>query len=689
MKFKLINEVVRMNADKVNKRLTSLSNINVAYKANGLYTLLFDDAIWYQAYQNIYSNRGAFTKGISNDTLDNFNKERIDNIIISLKDKTYTPIPVRRVLIPKSNGKTRPLGIPTGTDKLVQEACRIILEAIYEPKFSNLSHGFRPNRSCHTALREIVKWSGIKWFMEFDIKGCFDNIDHNILLNILNERIDDKRFISLIDKFLKAGYLENWKYNNTYSGTPQGGIISPILTNIYLDRLDKFIENKCNIINSTPNERKRTPEYTKLSSELYTARKGIDGIKSKINEIELYIANNIKPLNDDSIWDLFYKAFEIQKEYKLDAGLRTKKIQLFRPLNKKYNLELNELVKTARYKELQEQCASYESIIANHPKLILKTKCMDSSYGLERLYYIRYADDFVCGYIGTKHNSLNIFNEIREFISNTLNLKLSDEKSKIVDRSGIDFLGYNISMPMYTTEIITNSWQIKQRRSINKPVFKVPVSKMINFVNKNKYGSYVENSSTHRPYLINFDEIEIIKQYNAELRGLIQYYQYAVNCKDIIGKVQWIWQYSLLKTLASKHKCSVAQIFKTGIIKTKKHSKVGKIWYYTIGNTGQEIEIFNIKDIEYKNIFELDTTRCNDNCNIKTINIRSSALKKLIAENCEVCGKSSDDVSIVLHHWNPIRNIPETDTFWNKVKKMRQRKTIAVCHECHMRIHHG
>ena len=134
------------------KRLNTLGNVKDNRAVKDIYPMLFNDAIWYQAYQNIYSNRGAFTKGINSDTLDGFDKNRISKIISSLKDKSYQPTPVRRVLIPKSNGKTRPLGIPTGTDKLVQEACRIILEAIYEPKFSNLSHGFRPNRSCHSAL---------------------------------------------------------------------------------------------------------------------------------------------------------------------------------------------------------------------------------------------------------------------------------------------------------------------------------------------------------------------------------------------------------------------------------------------------------------------------------------------------------------------------------------------------------
>lgn len=682
-----------MNPDKLNKRLTSLSNLKENVKAKDLYKFLIDDdAIWYQAYQNIYSNRGAFTKGISNDTLDNFNKERIDNIIISLKDKTYTPTPVRRVLIPKLNGKTRPLGIPTGTDKLVQEACRIILEAIYEPKFSNLSHGFRPNRSCHTALKEIYKWTSTKWFIEFDIKGCFDNINHNILLNILNERIDNNNFIELINKFLKAGYLENWKYNNTYSGTPQGGIISPILANIYLDKLDKFIENKCNIINSTPNERTQTIEYMKLTSTLQTTRKSIKSCVENIKYLEDYANNYLKFDNNDYFWVLFNKGCELRAKLKGTGKiLQTEILKYFRPIAKEYNLLVEDLVKASKYNELINTYNRYQNILNTYPDLIRKTKAIDTSKGLERLHYVRYADDFICGYIGTKFNANLIFEDVRLYIQQNLQLELSETKSKVEDKSGVKFLGYNISMPEPTLERVRNSWGIKKRRNITKPVFKVPTENVVQFVKNKKYGNYAENISSCRPYLINFDEYEIIKQYNAELRGLIYYYRYAINCKDIIGKVQWLWQYSLLKTLANKHKCTVPQIFKRNIIKTKAHDRVGKIWYYdtTIDNKTIEIEVFNIKDVKTGHIFEIeDNNICNDNSEIKVITLKNSAIKKLLAENCEVCGNSSDDVSIVLHHWNPIRNIPETDTFWNKVKKMRQRKTIAVCHECHMRIHH-
>lgn len=681
-----------MNPVKFNKRVTSLSNLKENVRARDLYKfLLDDDAIWYQAYQNIYPNRGAFTKGINDDTLDNFDKDRISKIITSLKDGTYSPNPVRRVLIPKSNGKTRPLGIPTGNDKLVQEACRIILEAIYEPKFSDSSHGFRPNRSCHTALNDVVKWINTKWFIEFDIKGCFDNIDHDILISILNEKIDNRNFIDLIKKFLRAGYLENWKYNETYSGTPQGGIISPILANIYLDKLDKFVENKCNIIDHTFEARKANPEYIKLNGELCHAKRGIPTLERILTDIEQYIEYNVTPISNDEVWDIFRKSFILRDQIKnlpktsKETALRRHFIQLSR----KYNLELGKLITASRYQELKDTLLKYELIVKTYPDIIRNTESRETSNGGNRLRYVRYADDFVCGYIGTKVEAQNIFNDIKSFIEAELKLEISEEKSKIVDKTGIDFLGYNISMPGYTSERVTNSWGVTRRRNSTKPVFKVPTHKAILFIKKNKYGSYTENRSDSRPFLINFDDIEIIKQYNAELRGIMQYYKYAVNCKDIIGKVQWLSQYSMLKTLASKHKCTIAQIFARKIIKTRKHPKTGKTWYCNIGNTGKEIEVFMIKDIEYVNIFELNTTKCNDNCNVKTINIRSSALKKLIAENCEVCGKSSDDVSIVLHHWNPARNIPKSDTLWDKVYKMRQRKTIAVCHECHMRIHHG
>ena len=208
-----------------------------------LYRYLLREDIYMTAYKNLYANKGAGTEGVDNDTADGFGKEYVNQIIDELKNQTYEPKAVKRVYIPKRNGKMRPLGIPSFRDKLIQDAIRQILEVIYEPVFSTHSHGFRPNRSCHSALKEISRsFRSTKWFVEGDIKGCFDNIDHTVLLNLLSEKIKDSKFINLIGKFLKAGYMENWEYHKTYSGTPQGGILSPILANIYLHELDKKVE---------------------------------------------------------------------------------------------------------------------------------------------------------------------------------------------------------------------------------------------------------------------------------------------------------------------------------------------------------------------------------------------------------------------------------------------------------------
>jgi group II intron reverse transcriptase/maturase len=184
--------------------------------------------LWEQAYGNIYHNKGGMTPGVDGLTIDGYSHERAANLQALLRENRYVPTPVKRAYIPKANGKKRPLGKPTANDKQVQEVWRIILESIYEPVFKDSSHGFRMKRSCHTALRDIEYWTGTKWFIEFDIEGYFDNINHAILMELLQRKIDDVKFLNVIRKMLKAGYVEDWKYYNSYSGTPQGGILSPI-----------------------------------------------------------------------------------------------------------------------------------------------------------------------------------------------------------------------------------------------------------------------------------------------------------------------------------------------------------------------------------------------------------------------------------------------------------------------------
>ena len=235
-----------------------------------LYRYMLRSDLYFLAYKNLYANSGAATKGANDDTADGFSETKIANIIQRLADETYQPTPVRRTYIKKKNNpkKKRPLGIPTFTDKLVQEVLRMVLEAVYEPVFLPVSHGFRPKRSCHTALKSLkMEFNGMRWFVEGDIKGCFDNIDHSVLVGLIHSKIKDARLIKLIYKFLKAGYLEDWKYHKTYSGTPQGGIISPLLANIYLHELDKFVMKLKSEFDTHGQEPVRT-EYRLLSNDL-------------------------------------------------------------------------------------------------------------------------------------------------------------------------------------------------------------------------------------------------------------------------------------------------------------------------------------------------------------------------------------------------------------------------------------
>ena len=247
--------------------------INKQYKFKRLYRNLYNPEFYFLAYKNISQSQGSMTPGVDGKSLDGMSEKRINALIESLKDFSYQPNPARRVYIEKKNStKKRPLGIPSTEDKLVQEVVKMILESIYEPNFSECSHGFRPKRSCHSALQQIQnQFTGITWFIEGDIHACFDSFDHHVLVDILRERIQDENFLALIWKMLKAGYMEQWVYNCTFSGTPQGSGVSPILANIYLSKLDDFAENLKKSFDK--GKSKDNLEYQRAASKLFYIRR--------------------------------------------------------------------------------------------------------------------------------------------------------------------------------------------------------------------------------------------------------------------------------------------------------------------------------------------------------------------------------------------------------------------------------
>ena len=247
-----------------------------------LYRQMFNRELYLLAYGNIYSNQGAMTPGASAETADGMSEGKIDQIIGLMRQERYRFPPARRVYIPKKNGKLRPLGLPSWSGKLVGEVVRLLLEAYYEPGFSDRSHGFRKGRGCHTALREIRDtWTGATWFIEGDISDCFGSLDHEILLGILAEKIHDQRFLRLIRNMLRAGYLEDWEYHETLSGCPQGGVASPILSNIYLHKLDEFVERELIPQHTRGASRKVNPEYERVKSRLRRAREHGDRAEAR------------------------------------------------------------------------------------------------------------------------------------------------------------------------------------------------------------------------------------------------------------------------------------------------------------------------------------------------------------------------------------------------------------------------
>ena len=257
-----------------NALFTTLGNMaqKPVVRFDKLYPKLYNVELWLLAYQRIAPKPGNMTAGVDGKTIDGAGLKLIQDAITDLKASRYKPLPVRRVYIPKPNGKQRPLGIPGFRDKLLGTVLKLILEAIYEPVFSEASHGFRPERSCHTALEAIKKTTGTRWWVEGDIKGFFDNVHHDTLLRILSKRITDKRFLHLIGQFLKAGYVEDWRYHQTYSGVPQGGTLSPILSNIYLNELDQAMAAKIATFNRGK-RRKELPEYYNLKRKVSRAKK--------------------------------------------------------------------------------------------------------------------------------------------------------------------------------------------------------------------------------------------------------------------------------------------------------------------------------------------------------------------------------------------------------------------------------
>jgi len=558
-----------------------------------VYRQLFNPELYLMGYGRIYRNAGAMTKGINQETVDGMSLAKINDLIEAIRYERHRWTPVRRVLIPKSNGKMRPLGIPTWTDKLLQEVIRSILNAYYEPQFSEYSHGFRPGRGCHTALDKIRHtWTGTKWFIEGDIEGCFDNIDHPILLSAIREKIQDNRFIRLLKDLIEAGYVEEWKYNPTHSGTPQGGIVSPLLANIYLDKLDKFVEQTL------------IPEFTKGTGRRQS--KAYTSIKHKIR---------------------WRKATgQIDEEKSLRKSLKTTKA----------------------------------------------TDSFDPNY--RRLRYVRYADDFLLGLIGSRDEAEAIKDRLKTILRDNLKLELSEEKTLITHArtERARFLGYEISVKNDDT-----------RRRLNGSVtLRIP-SKVL----REKCQRYTqEGKPSRRTELLQNSDFDIIATYGAEYRGVVEYYKAAENLWHL-NKLRWVMETSMLKTLAMKFKTtSSAMSHKYRSVDVDRGELV-KSFTVTIRREGKPPLLARFGGISLK---RTKVTAILDGPTRSINNPRNELIKRLLADRCELCG-SNEDVEV--HHIRGLKDLKKPGRrempAWKQRMCAFRRKTLVLCKYCHDAIHKG
>jgi group II intron reverse transcriptase/maturase len=567
-----------------------------------VYRLLYNPDLFLTAYGRIYRNAGAMTKGTTEETADGMAQDKIAKIIEDLRHERYRWSPARRVYIPKKNGTKRPLGVQSWSDKLVQEVIRLVLDAYLEPQFSPNSHGFRPGRGCHTALRDIYHhWKGSVWFIEGDISKCFDALSHELLLSILRETIKDERFLRLISGLLKAGYLEDWRWNQTYSGTPQGSIVSPILANLYLDKLDKFVENVL------------IPQYTK-------------GTKRKAN-----------------------KAYE------------------------KLMHRASYLTRTGRKEEAR--------VVRKQAQKLSSIDPYDPDY--RRLRYCRYADDFLLGFVGPKAEAEEIKQRLRTFLQEELKLELSEAKTLITHArtETARFLNYEI----HTLQADSHRDR-RDRRTLNGEIgLRVPEE-----VIKNKCQRYKPHSRKvlHRTELINDSDFSIIALYQAEYRGLVEYYRLAHNLHRLTT-LEGVMEQSLTKTLAAKQKLSVPKIYRKYQATFREGKKCFKVLRTTIEREGKKPLVAQWGGIS----LHWDIKAPLKDHQMFLGPGRSELEKRLLADICEYCGTTGNAEQIEVHHIRALKDLATYDgrekPAWVKVMAARKRKTLVLCATCHQDVTYG
>jgi group II intron reverse transcriptase/maturase len=560
-----------------------------------LYRQMFNKDLYLLAYGNIYPNKGAMTPGSGGETADGMSGGKIDEIIELVRHERYRFPPARRIYIPKKSGKLRPLGLPDWSGKLVGEVIRLLLEAYYEPSFSDRSHGFRKGRGCHTALREVRDaWTGTVWFIEGDISDCYGSLDHQILVSILAEKIGDQRFLRLMRNMLKAGYLEDWVRHDTLSGVPQGGVVSPILSCIYLDKLDKFVEQEL------------IPKYTRGAS---------------------------------------------------------------RTLNPEYRETANRL-RNARRRG--ERASSRE--LGKRLRGLPSRDPMDPGY--RRLKYIRYADDHILGFIGPKAEAEQIKAGLARFLRETLGLELNQDKTLITHArtQPARFLGYDIIVQHCNTRIT------RGRRAANGIVaLRVPPD-----VVKAQCAPYRQHGKPwHRPELQNLPDYDIVRIYGAEYRGVVNYYLLAQDVRRLAA-LRWNAETSMLKTLAAKHKSTVAKMAARHKAKVITGDGPRTCFEASLKREGRKDLVARFGGI----ILRQDRRAViQDPAPVPVHAPRKELIQRLLKRRCELCEQSATVAAHQVAGLKQLGGPGPGQPAWAALMARMRRKTLIVCAACHDYIH--
>lgn len=604
-------------------------------RCTNAFQILSDPLTLKLAYNAIKSKPGNMSFGIDKITLDGIDKDWFIDASISLLNESFSPKPVRRVYIPKPNGKFRPLGVGSPRDKIIQQSMLYLLETILNPIFLESSHGFRPNRGCHTALKAVRSWKGVTWFIEGDIVGFFDNINHKVLANLLKRHFNEARFIHLYWKLVKAGYVEFDKNKKTFVatdvGTPQGSIISPILSNLILHELDLFIEGKIKTIyklNEGLAPYKTNPAYHRITVRLSRLKKKISILK---------------------------------------ADLRTN----------------SEAIKLLR--------KQFSSLIKS--RNLLKSTIPNTN---RKPYfeYVRYADDWLIGLWGSKKDANMLKEEIKLFLKN-LALELSPEKTLITNarNSRAKFLGTYIKRlaspekgsTLFKNRISpsNNKKNHKRRIPTGNLWMTAPILEIVKKLATKEFLKILKKpqgnrTSLWRPLSIGKFTLlpvrDIIIRYNSILNGFVNYYSFADN-KPYLDKIWWILKESLRKTLSRKLKLNKKEFLRKfgEKIQIKLKQKDGSI--RTIS--------FSSPNLKRTPMRFLGASKFSDPVSNRIWKV--STIDSL-GYPCVNCG-SSDNIE--MHHVRHIRTInPNLSPFDEMMAKIN-RKQVPLCHSCHSQVHRG